>query len=350
MSSDKLHIDRSNYEEYFLLYLDGELSIQDKISVERFVAFHPDLQQELTILLSTRLEIDAVIFGHKEDLSADNMKLHTADESLLLYIDNELNQDKKRVVATRLQTDSNYNSQYQQLQKAKLDASDFIHFPNKKELYRSKKRRAVPLIWFRVAAAVIILLATGLVWLREIDINESPALSDIQNIKSADTLSRPTPLVVKPESTPNPIVAKTQFEKKPNKVPAVVSSKKETITAKKESEQTNNSNKGFTKALKPEQKLEHSAESDKHASKAPLQQELNTSVVTTNVSPTYNQTEATVIPSMAKNTAAFADNRERKGSVRGFLRKASRFIERRTGINPVNDDKELYVGVVAIKL
>ncbi len=71
MSSDKLHIDRSNYEEYFLLYLDGELSIQDKISVERFAALHPDLQQELTILLSTRLEIDAVNFGHKEDLSAD---------------------------------------------------------------------------------------------------------------------------------------------------------------------------------------------------------------------------------------------------------------------------------------
>lgn len=112
----------------------------------------------------------------------------------------------------------------------------------------------------------------------------------------------------------------------------------------------NNLNNDLAKALKPEQKPEHTAENDKHASKAPLQQELNTSVVTTNASPAYNHTESTAIPSMVKNTAAFENNADKKGSIRGFLRKASRFIERRTGINPVNDDKELYVGVVAIKL
>jgi hypothetical protein len=35
---------------------------------------------------------------------------------------------------------------------------------------------------------------------------------------------------------------------------------------------------------------------------------------------------------------------------KGFLRKATRFIERRTGINPVNEDNELLIGAVAIKL
>jgi hypothetical protein len=39
-----------------------------------------------------------------------------------------------------------------------------------------------------------------------------------------------------------------------------------------------------------------------------------------------------------------------KGSFKGFLRKASRMIEKRTGFDPVNDNGELLIGVVAVKL
>jgi vesicle coat complex subunit len=39
-----------------------------------------------------------------------------------------------------------------------------------------------------------------------------------------------------------------------------------------------------------------------------------------------------------------------KGSVRGLLRKATRLIEKRTGIDPTNDDGELLIGAVALRL
>lgn len=40
---------------------------------------------------------------------------------------------------------------------------------------------------------------------------------------------------------------------------------------------------------------------------------------------------------------------EHKGSVKGFLRKATRLIEKRTGIDPTSDG-ELLIGVVAVQL
>jgi hypothetical protein len=46
-----------------------------------------------------------------------------------------------------------------------------------------------------------------------------------------------------------------------------------------------------------------------------------------------------------------AENKENKGSFKSFLRKATRMIERKTGIDPTNgDDEELLVGALAVKL
>ena len=62
-------ITRDNYEEYFLLYIDNELSVADREAVERFVAHHPDLQQDWKALLHCRLLPDEeIIFPDREAL------------------------------------------------------------------------------------------------------------------------------------------------------------------------------------------------------------------------------------------------------------------------------------------
>ena len=47
------HINMDNYEEYFLLYVDNELTGADKASVEEFVKMHPELKSELDGFLGT---------------------------------------------------------------------------------------------------------------------------------------------------------------------------------------------------------------------------------------------------------------------------------------------------------
>jgi hypothetical protein len=80
------------------------------------------------------------------------------------------------------------------------------------------------------------------------------------------------------------------------------------------------------------------------------QQIINTTPVTTPPSIAYNTNkEVTAGDESGDQTAGFENNR-RGGSVKGFLRKATRFIERRTGVATTNDDDELLIGAVAIKL
>ncbi len=76
MSSNTPHIilDRTNYEEAFLLYVDGELSAEQNNAVEAFAALHPDLQEELDALLTTKLDSEAVCFQYKESLLSDNIR------------------------------------------------------------------------------------------------------------------------------------------------------------------------------------------------------------------------------------------------------------------------------------
>ena len=51
-----MSINRHNYEEFFILYLDNELSSEHRRQVELFVEQHPDLGEELQLLEQTRLE------------------------------------------------------------------------------------------------------------------------------------------------------------------------------------------------------------------------------------------------------------------------------------------------------
>lgn len=57
-----------NYEEYFLLYVDGELTPSQAGDVERFVLQHPRLQEAFTLLRSTRLEAEQIFFNDKSSL------------------------------------------------------------------------------------------------------------------------------------------------------------------------------------------------------------------------------------------------------------------------------------------
>src|ERR1044071_1457499 len=91
-----MKIDRHNYEEFFLLYVDNELTTEQKELVDQFVLQNPDLAIELEILQQTTLTVDeSVVFDGKESLlrkEADSLiNLSNYEEYLISYIDNELN-------------------------------------------------------------------------------------------------------------------------------------------------------------------------------------------------------------------------------------------------------------------
>ncbi len=62
-------INQSNYQEYFLLYVDNELDHAAKKDVEKYIHENPFLQNELSLLQQVTLEPDsAIVFEGKETL------------------------------------------------------------------------------------------------------------------------------------------------------------------------------------------------------------------------------------------------------------------------------------------
>src|SRR5689334_8821552 len=118
-------INRHNYEEFFILYLDNELSSGERRQLELFVQQHPDLGEELQMLQQTRLDVDtSIVFEKKEILmksatqgfiNSDNY-----EEYLVQYLDNELNDEQKAAVEIYANNNPAVKSELDLLLKTKL--------------------------------------------------------------------------------------------------------------------------------------------------------------------------------------------------------------------------------------
>jgi len=158
-------INRHNYEEFFLMYVDNELNMHQRIEVELFVEQHPDLAAELNALQEAVLlpEPD-ITFTHKNSLykqEKEGITKENCEEQFLLYIDNELSAEARSQVEAFVQQYPEQQAQLSLLQQTVL-TPDPIVFANKKVLYRKEKeRRVIPLAWSRLAVAAALLGVTA---------------------------------------------------------------------------------------------------------------------------------------------------------------------------------------------
>jgi hypothetical protein len=161
-----MKLDRNNYEEYFLMYADGELAQADRQLVENFVKLHPDLGDELDMLLEAVLDIDANITMPNKNLLYKNIEwaeesLTPQQKDLLLYVDNELPATQKLVLEGLLRTDKALQQDLASLENAKLMANA-VEMPEKEDLYRKENnRRLIPIVAFRWMAAAAVIAGLG---------------------------------------------------------------------------------------------------------------------------------------------------------------------------------------------
>ena len=356
MSSNNNHstplITLENYEEWFLLYVDEELNAREKEAVETFAARYQQLQEELDLLCSTRLPAEPVKLEHKSELFSGHMKIASIDESLLLYIDNELAERERRQVEQRLAANQDLQLQYRLLLQTKSNPAEAISFPDKKSLYRTTTERRMIPYWMRVAPAVLLLAGTGAALWLGADLNETGVTPPVAVAPAKATPSnghQQMPAVI---DQPQPAIDVATYAATPvvvEKAKRVAKTKdiKPAFTvargAQKEEKRTNNLP---VPVQRPEEQVIAA-----HENKVPnsLQQNNNNQAVTDPVVEPYVTREATTTtPSYAMN--ASPAEAEKSGSLKGFLRKATRFIERRTGVSATNENDELLIGAVAIKL
>ena len=180
-----MNINRNNYETFFLLYVDNELSAAEKHAVELFVEENSDLRGELEILRSTLLDHSDIVFDHKQGLYK-TAGAASIEEKLLLLADGTLPQAELASVQQLIATDSAVADLWSQLKKTILEPESDIVFENKSILYRTAPTRVIGIGWWRVAAAAV-LISFG-IW-AGIDIYSN---SNMPVVKATETANKKT--------------------------------------------------------------------------------------------------------------------------------------------------------------
>ncbi|MFT3825874.1 MAG: hypothetical protein QM731_18285 [Chitinophagaceae bacterium] len=167
-----MNINRHNYEEFFLMYVDNELTPAERTAVEMFINENPDLRAELEMFQDTVMQPEEKIsFGNiqsllKKEEPAGAISDSNCEEHFVLYGDNELNNKEKDLVEQFVYRNPQHQASFELIQQARLTPDNSIVFPDKSVLYRHEKgERVIVMRWFRVAAAAaVILLAGGYAW------------------------------------------------------------------------------------------------------------------------------------------------------------------------------------------
>lgn len=258
-------ITRNNYEEFFLLYVDGELSTAENLAVEEFVAQNPDLKEELETLLQCRITPDeAPVFTGKDQLlkhltpvaapdPAGAIDIHNYESFFLSYIDGELDEHTRQAVADFARRHPEKGIELQQLQRTVNTPDLSIVFPGKEGLYRKEEKRKIAWLPFvRIAAAALIIGAIGLLIFRAVHTTENgpvivkagpatPAGQDAGH--SIATPATPSPVIPVPAPSEEKLAAITK------KVPVTVTRRQPDTLHLQKNEQHDNEEQGTNREM-----------------------------------------------------------------------------------------------------
>lgn len=160
-----MNINRNTYEEFFLLYVDNELSQADRREVEAFVEENPDLLAELEQLKEVVLKPEEDLSYNKVTLFRHNFPVTESnyEEYFVLYGDDELTREEKEYVEQFVYRHPQHQAEFELILRAKVQADNSIVFTGKESLYRHEKknRPVVYMQWNKIAAAAVVLLFMG---------------------------------------------------------------------------------------------------------------------------------------------------------------------------------------------
>lgn len=359
-----MNINRNNYEEFFILYWDNELTATQKQAVENFVKENTDLQQEFRIFGETRFGADNNIqLKEKEFLLNDSfINITNYEEQLLNYIDDELNIDQKAEVDKIAAQYPAVQKELALLQKTKIQPEAEIVFPDKSVLYRREEKvHVISIFWRRVAVAAAIILIAGLATLKLVTTNKGG--SKIEVAKNNGSINIPTSNQSQNTKRDNHPTNLANVDEKKLITPQTDDKNKEKSIINKSTDRPDENSIAVNK-------IENKNNLPKEG-KRPVQttDELNTSEAIAAIdvndvqkksfdTPEKNKADAvntsfdkSDVTLNATPTLYIPEPAEKeKGGLKEFLRKTTRVFERRTKIQTTTDDNKLLVGAFAVSL
>jgi hypothetical protein len=365
-----MEINRNNYEEYFLLYADNELSPTEKKVVEVFLQENVDLKEEFLMIKMTvnapEEEIkllDKSFLLKKEPVFINE---NNYEEIFVQYFDNELSISQKTEVENFVSQNPKYKNDFELIGKAKFVAESSIIYPNKKGLYRKEKSgKVIPLILWRSLAAATFIgfgLWIGFSYLNKTEKN-IPVASQINKIKQR-TEKHENIIPKEPVKEENQIASssratkseKTEKEGTESKKPIIKEKNTKDIAATKPDLKIKKPTlKEEIKEAKPDVENQTIAITSPVKKVPELLQNQKNQIAANETPGTINQTESKIQNTQARTVSyvpdVATDNQNyvfydvsaeefRKSKVGGFIKKVKRIVERNNPITRLFGEEE----------
>lgn len=158
-----MEINQHNYEHYFLMYIDNELSGEEMAAVNDFIMQHPNYANKLEALQQLKISPATLIYENKFSL----YKLSEQDEQCIAYLENEMTNEEKASFENKLSANITLQSTVKQWQATFITPPTTIEIaPNfKNSLYKNSAQ--IKPLWATVtfkrwaSVAAILLLVIG---------------------------------------------------------------------------------------------------------------------------------------------------------------------------------------------
>lgn len=186
-------INRNNYEEYMLDYLEGELSAAENCIVEAFLEEHPDIKEEIEGLGSLNLDPDTSEYPDKLSLKKNLITIvgeineDNYEDFFVAHYEKQLSKREERILKHFLKENKCLQEEFKLFQNTYYKA-ETIHYPRKKELKKTKTVYLSIVTSVSAAAACLLLFFNIL--------SDSSTLSIEQNIPLAHADERIAPTAI----------------------------------------------------------------------------------------------------------------------------------------------------------
>lgn len=172
-----MKINRNNFEQYLIDYLDGKLNPDQEKILLSFLEFNPDLKDEFEGLERAYLLPSDHTYHHKNDL----IKVVEPFEELCIdSVEQQLDADKEKHLRALVSEDSGREITYKLYRSTVLTPDKNIRYPGKSGLIKLTLRKAALRILLPVAAAAAVLIGALLIFNQDGTLPFNPGISGTQ--------------------------------------------------------------------------------------------------------------------------------------------------------------------------
>ncbi len=179
-------INRDNYGNYFLDYIEGKLDRNLHEELQAFLILNPDLKEELESFDEIKLTPDDHFFSNKNSLKKNSELIITSstiDDICIAYYENDLNLDEKNDLVKFIEINSAEKKLFKLFEKTYLKPDKTIQFDKKNSLKRIRIQiPAYYRIGLAAAAIAAIILAINLFITKPIEQNVAVVSKNLQQI------------------------------------------------------------------------------------------------------------------------------------------------------------------------